>query len=331
MSSNLNEDQNIQVIIDYREKELYNACKSYIEKIPHYKCIRLISENLPLGDIIIKTTIEEKLIIERKSLNDLSSSIKDGRYEEQSYRLSNSNIHNHNIIYLIEGDIQKYKIGLSSNNKDIIYSAMFSINHYKGFSLMRSLSILESAYIICNAAYKVHKELKTKTPYYKNLKNNNDSDENNDKNIEKNVNTNNENENKDIDNLNNNDNDIENENTKNGDTKGDTKNDDTKGDTKNDDTKNEINDKSYCAVHKNVKKNNITQHNISEIMLCQIPGISSVTSLAIFKKFNTIANLIISIKEDPNCLNNITYLNNKNQERKINKSVIQNIIKYLQL
>ena len=40
---------------------------------------------------------------------------------------------------------------------------------------------------------------------------------------------------------------------------------------------------------KKVKKENITEDNIGEIMLCQIPGISSVTSLAIMEKFKTIS------------------------------------------
>ena len=35
------------------------------------------------------------------------SSIKDGRYEEQSYRLNGLSHHNHNIVYLIEGDVNK--------------------------------------------------------------------------------------------------------------------------------------------------------------------------------------------------------------------------------
>jgi crossover junction endonuclease MUS81 len=41
-------------------------------------------------------------IIERKSISDLASSIKDGRYREQKERLSQSNA---NIIYMIEGNI----------------------------------------------------------------------------------------------------------------------------------------------------------------------------------------------------------------------------------
>ena len=45
----------------------------------------------------MNTEKEEKLVIERKSINDLLSSIKDGRYAEQSYRLNGLPNHNHNI------------------------------------------------------------------------------------------------------------------------------------------------------------------------------------------------------------------------------------------
>ena len=42
-----------------------------------------------------------QLIFERKSLADLISSIKDGRYIEQSFRLSECSLDNHNIYYII--------------------------------------------------------------------------------------------------------------------------------------------------------------------------------------------------------------------------------------
>ena len=57
---------------------------------------------MPLGDVIICNEEEEKVVIERKSLTDLEASIKDGRYEEQSYRLNGLPHHNHNIIYIID-------------------------------------------------------------------------------------------------------------------------------------------------------------------------------------------------------------------------------------
>ena len=100
-------------------------------------------------------------------------------------------------------------------------------------------------------------------------------------------------------------------------------------DNDDDNDNNNDNDKNYIGVIKKVKKDNITSDNISEIMLCQIPGISSVTSIAIMDKFKTLLNLLTEIQKDPNCLKDISYTNSKNQVRKINKNCATNIIKFL--
>ena len=55
-------------------------------------------KQLDLGDIIIcDEEGSELLMFERKTPSDLASSIIDGRYNEQSFRLSNYKLHNHNI------------------------------------------------------------------------------------------------------------------------------------------------------------------------------------------------------------------------------------------
>ena len=79
------------------------------------------------------------------------ASIKDGRYEEQSYRLNGLSHHNHNIVYLVEGDVNRANRFKGDNHieKLTMYSAMFSLNYYKGFSVFRSFSLEESANIIC--------------------------------------------------------------------------------------------------------------------------------------------------------------------------------------
>ena len=276
--------------IDNRETELLDACKFMISCSPSFKDLILEVVNLPIGDVIICDDKCEKVIIERKSLNDLAASIKDGRYDEQSYRLNGSDIHNHNIIYLIEGDLSRYNTFKQRIDKLTLYSSMVSLNYYKGFSVFRSLDIQESALIVCNMAYKISRSEKDgKLPFYKNSliinKNDNKNSENKD-------------ENKDVDV------DV--------------------------DVENKASSKDYCSVVKKVKKDNITTDNIGEIMLCQIPGISSVTALAIMQQYNTISNLIIKIKENRDCLNDISYTNAKGQVRKISKTVIANIIKYLQ-
>jgi ERCC4-type nuclease len=88
--------------IDTRETELFKKCQDLVLNNQKFKNIKLISETLPLGDIIVNDGENDCIIVERKTLSDLAASIKDGRYEEQSYRLNGLNHHNHNIIYLIE-------------------------------------------------------------------------------------------------------------------------------------------------------------------------------------------------------------------------------------
>ena len=99
----------MRIIFDYREKDITTICENIIEKEKLSDNITITTERLDIGDIIIKDDNDkELLIIERKSIKDLMSSIKDGRYKEQSLRLNSSDIHNHNIIYLIEGITSGY-------------------------------------------------------------------------------------------------------------------------------------------------------------------------------------------------------------------------------
>jgi ERCC4-type nuclease len=141
--------------IDTREQDLLTKCQTTIEAVPKFKDIQLVSQTLPLGDIIINDGSNDCIIIERKTLSDLAASIKDGRYEEQSYRLNGIQHHNHNIVYLIEGDIHRFNSFKERIDKQTLYSAMFSINYFKGFSVMRSNTLEETAMIACNMAYKL--------------------------------------------------------------------------------------------------------------------------------------------------------------------------------
>jgi ERCC4-type nuclease len=256
--------------VDYREHELLTKINLLISSNPSFTEIQVKIENLDLGDIIISNNEEDLLIIERKSISDLISSIKDGRYEEQSYRLDGLTHHKHNIIYLIEGDINKIN-KFQDNNVDklMVYSAILSLNYYKGFSVLRTLSIEETALFICNSTHKMTKEdIKgTKTPYYSNVS-----------------------EIKEVD---------------------------------------ETVPKNYINVIKKTKKDNITINNIDEIMLSQIPGVSSAIAIVIMNKFDTLQNLLNKLNEDSTCLQNLTYTNSKNQIRKLNKTSTENIVKFL--
>jgi ERCC4-type nuclease len=270
--------------IDVRESELLKKCQTNIEMLANFKDIKLIPEQLPLGDIIINDGAKDLVIIERKSLSDLAASIKDGRYEEQSCRLKNLWHHNHNIIYLIEGDFNRFNSFKDRIDKLTLYSAITSLNYFKGFSVWRSMSIDETALMICNMAYKLNKE-KDKQPFYSN--------------------------------------DL---------TATNKLLDTTSAAEAVVDLNKEVivsSDKDYCSVVKKVKKDNITTENIGEIMLCQIPGVSSASALAILAQFKTLPSLIKAIDADETCLNNICTTDANGKSRKISKTAIATIIKFL--
>lgn len=263
----------IIIKIDNRECELLKKIEHEKNTNELFKNIAVVIENLPLGDIILcnAETNEELIIIERKSLNDLSASIKDGRYEEQSYRLNGIDHPNHNIVYLIEGSIQntspliKYKW-----DKPTIYSAMISIAFYKGFSVMRSLDMNETAYMICNMVHKIEKTTNRVFYYSKSL-----------------------------------------------------------NPTPVIQEEGEQQPKAYYDVAKRVKKDNVTKENIGQIMLCQIPGVSSQTACAILNKFSNIRTLIKELETNAECLNDVYLSDAKGKKRKINKTCVQNIINLL--
>ena len=87
--------------------------------------------------------------------------------------------------------------------------------------------------------------------------------------------------------------------------------------------------KSYSGFVKTVKKENITQENISEIMLCQIPGISSIYAKSVLNYFGGFSKMVEKIKDETAKFDNITYETNGKQ-RKIPKTCGEQIIKYIQ-
>ena len=152
----------MKLLIDVREPKkiiqqlgILNADKKYEIEV----------KQLEIGDFVIYDEKNDKplVIIERKSLADLESSIKDGRYKEQSFRLAGNELPNHNIYYLIEGNIATYK------NKFFIstlYSSLISMSYFKGFSILNSLNESGTAEIINNF---VKKLLKTHKNTYQNF------------------------------------------------------------------------------------------------------------------------------------------------------------------
>ena len=145
--------------LDYRETDLKIACIQALLQGNYGDTITLKDENLPIGDIIIYDDDgTERTIIERKCLNDLAASIGDGRYEEQGFRLNQCSLHNHNIYYLIEGDLKYYNPSVGRKDKKILLSSMVSMSYFKGFSLHKTNSTQESAEWIVQFANKLRRE-----------------------------------------------------------------------------------------------------------------------------------------------------------------------------
>ena len=149
----------IEIVLDERERDLYEEILKIKTDIPISKRV------LTIGDILI-TGNEDKplLIIERKSLQDLLASIKDGRYTEQSFRLLNaSGLPPHQILYCVEGMMSSVK---TQEEKTRVYSAMTSLHYYKGMSVLRTWSVQETAELMVRTAEKIRKESANgKQPY----------------------------------------------------------------------------------------------------------------------------------------------------------------------
>lgn len=268
----------MKIIIDERESDLYNKCATILSNAEKTTNIQLEKMVLPLGDIIIRTNDDKDIvIIERKAFYDLFASIKDGRYEEQSYRLIHSSgLPPHCIIYLLEGLTSQIR---SPIEKKLLYSSMTSLNYFKGFSIMRTFGMQETAELVIYMAGKLEKDLaKGKTAAY---------------------------------------------------SVGGMARIDPSEPIQGEEMQNlPKSPENYCTVVKKVKKDNITPSNIGEIILCQIPGISHATAIAIMKEFTHFPEFMDRLKSQPELLDNI-YMEANGKKRKINKTSIESIKQFL--
>ena len=243
----------MKIIIDCREQSLFENLLPITSEIIYEK------KNLEIGDVVFESD-EGKiiLIIERKTVDDLLSSLKDGRYVEQSFRLNAlEEVPNHHIYYLIEGKLDR--------KNEVVYSSMFSLSYFKGFSILKTANVSETAFMITQMAKKLLREKDKRLPYYSN------------ESIEE-----------------------------------------VKEETK---TKT-----SYCTVlQKSKKSKNIQPDNFGEIILCQIPGVSSTIAILIMKHYKLFKNLL----EDENKKVTLSTLV-LDSKRKLSKTVVDNIILFVE-
>ena len=329
----------MKIIIDEREALLYDSMSNFMNKNPQ-PFITIIKKVIHLGDIVLEhddgTVIT---IIERKTFQDLLASIRDGRYEEQSFRLIHSSgIHRHNIQYIIEGILNQIT-NLAS--RSTIFSAITSLNHFKGFSVYRTASVQETAEYVYYTAIKIQRELdKHRIPWYQTHVNASRFPElvvegkmpSDQEHVESTI-------------------------TDSGDYTTDTSvfpasnacpehsnpvlplgerqswstNCATSA-SYTIHTNLPVNSgadiPAYCTVVKKVKKDNVTPENIGEIVLCQIPGISSISAVAIMKKFGTLSRLMDEVTKNPACMDDIQTVSSAGT-RKISRAIVQNIRKFL--
>jgi ERCC4-type nuclease len=262
------------IIFDTREARLYS---SFTEGRTDIKTINTKIEPLTIGDIIFANIDEvsgekrDVLIIERKSLSDLLSSIKDGRYEEQSHRLIHaSQLPPYRILYIIEGMFSTLR---NPAEKQLVISAMTSLQLYKGFGVMRTSSVQETADLIAGMWKKMQRnsdkgmQLFVPIPTQTNQSNVNDGS--------------------------------------------------------NEESSAEV-APAYSSVVKKVKKDNVTPENIGEIILCQIPGISSTIAVELMRKYENIRGLLQTIREKPDELKDM-----KINGRRMGSNVVESIVRFL--
>jgi len=309
MTTALHKQIQIEIVIDEREVSLYDKCSEILSRntSPLHASIKLVKRVLHLGDIAfhlitpqisapvsVSDPVEssaspesfsekkEIILFERKSLTDLLASIKDGRYKEQSHRLSNaSSLIPHNIVYIIEGIYSTLK---RPSDKATIMSCMTSLNFFKGFSVLKTASLNETAEYLIATAQKIVKDLQQGKPCPP---------------INKSCRT----------------------NTGSLGGAADGSEMEMNGHT-------EVSSVDYCSVVKQVKKENVTKENIGEIILCQIPGISSITAIAIMKHFINFADLCGNLRENPAVLDTVV-LETNGKTRKISRTSIQKIKEFL--
>ena len=144
------------LIIDNREAKLIELIKNTSAFTIPYEI-----KSLQIGDIIITNDkyTDKTIVIERKCVQDLLASIKDGRYKEQKIRLqaekSNSN-GNTLICYLVEGSAQDVRY---PNEKKVFHGSLISSIFRDDIPLIRSMSLSETLDIIIRFHDRMSKDI----------------------------------------------------------------------------------------------------------------------------------------------------------------------------
>lgn len=143
--------QKVALVVDTREHAVIDALKQKLELNPDL--FTLDVRPLNLGDWELYYDDQLLFIWERKTFRDLLSSIKDGRYAEQSYRL----LHNYEpskVVYLIEGIFSQLQL----IEKQTVVSCMTSISLMKKMHLWRTTHVQDTVEQLLMCCKKIQKE-----------------------------------------------------------------------------------------------------------------------------------------------------------------------------
>ena len=142
-------DWRVKVHVDYREKYI----KEYFEKNREFENI-VETKNLEIGDIIIYINEKPTILIERKTVKDLASSITDGRLREQKFRISSSSIPKDKIIYLIEGELDEKLYGRV--DKKTLQGSLINTMIRDDYKVYRTKDPKESVYFLVRLINKIN-------------------------------------------------------------------------------------------------------------------------------------------------------------------------------
>lgn len=143
------------LLVDYRERDFIDKLSEHtlienemVKTFTMNNCeIYFKITNLKVGDFIITNNIEDsgiQNIIERKSVQDLCSSITDGRFREQKQRLLDSVGEPSKISYIIEGSLNK-NMRLS---KTVLQGAVLNLIYKHQYKVIQTQDKLETFDII---------------------------------------------------------------------------------------------------------------------------------------------------------------------------------------
>ena len=133
--------EQIETVVDSRERELIKLLPETIKIEP-----------LHIGDIQFQKSGQNVLLLERKTMADLASSIKDGRYHEQKARLMAS-AHLHMTGYIFEGPLRNIG-GISSKT---LIGAITNTFVRDKMVVFRTMSLQETATFVKSMAEKIAK------------------------------------------------------------------------------------------------------------------------------------------------------------------------------